>query len=73
MSPEEIRKRLKELDDRPDDAIIADPVAAVMLDISLRTLRRRNPVPCVRLSPGRVGRRLGDVRAKVRGATQSAA
>jgi hypothetical protein len=67
MSPETIKSKLKELDERPDDAIIADPVAAELLDISLRTLRRRNPVPRVQLSPNRVGRRLGDVRVRIRG------
>lgn len=72
MSPETILAKLRELDERPDDAIVADPVAAAMLDISLRTLRRRNPIPRVQLSPGRVGRRLGDVRAYVRGGQRAA-
>jgi hypothetical protein len=67
MSPDAIQKKLGQLDQLPDDAVIADPVAAQVLDISLRTLRRRNPVPRIQLSPGRVGRRLGAVRAHVRG------
>jgi hypothetical protein len=71
MSPDAIRKKLQELDQLPDDAIIADPVAAEALSISLRTLRRRNPVPRVQLSPGRIGRRLGNIRSAVRGAAST--
>jgi hypothetical protein len=73
MSPDAIRSKLKELNDRPDDAVIADPVAAELLGISLRTLRRHQHIPRIQLSPRRVGRRLGDVRAHVRGADQPAA
>jgi hypothetical protein len=69
MSPDAIRKKLKELDQLPDDAIIPDPVTAKILNIGLRTLRRNNPVPRVQLSPGRIGRRLGNVRAFMRGET----
>lgn len=72
MSPDAIRTKLKELNDRPDDAVIADPVAAELLGISLRTLRRHQHIPRVQLSPRRVGRRLGDVRAHVRGSAQPA-
>jgi hypothetical protein len=66
MSPDAIRTKLNELNDRPDDAVIADPVVAELLGISLRTLRRHQHIRRVQLSPGRVGRRLGDVRAHVR-------
>jgi phage gp46-like protein len=57
MSPDAIRLQLKDLNERPDDAIIADPVAAELLGISLRTLRRHQQIQRVQLSPGRVGRR----------------
>ena len=73
MSPDAIRTKIKELNDRPDDAVIADPVAADLLGISLRTLRRHQHIPRVQLSPGRVGRRLGDIRAHVRGFVRPAA
>jgi hypothetical protein len=68
MSPDAIRAKLTTLNDLPDDAVIADPMAAELLGISLRTLRRHQNIPRVQLSPGRVGRRLGHVRAHVRGA-----
>ena len=67
MTPNAIQRKLKQLDQLPDDAVIADPVAAEIMGISTRTLRRRNPVPRVQLSPGRIGRRLGNVRSHVRG------
>ena len=73
MSSDAIRLKLKELDERPDDAVVADPVAAELLGISLRTLRRHQQIPRVQLSPGRVGRRLGDLRARIRSATLPAA
>lgn len=67
MSPDAIRKKLKEIDQLPDDSIIPDPVVAKIMNIGLRTLRRSNPVRRVQLSPGRIGRRLGEVRALIRG------
>jgi hypothetical protein len=67
MTPDAIRDKLKEIDQLPDDAIIHDAVAAKILNLGLRTLRHSNPVPRIQLSPGRIGRRLGDIRARVRG------
>jgi hypothetical protein len=51
----------------PDDAIIIDPAAAILLGISIWTLRRNNPVPPVQITPSRRGRRAGDIRTLVRG------
>jgi hypothetical protein len=69
MSPRPINvnARLAEFDRLPADAIIDDPVAAALLGISVDTLRRRNPVPQRQVSDRRRGRRVGDLRALVRG------
>lgn len=72
MTPDAIRDKLKETEQLPDDAIIHDAVAAKILNLGLRTLRRNNPVPRIQLSPGRIGRRLGDIRARVRGVQPAA-
>ena len=57
MSPDAISKKLKQFDELPDDAVILDAVAAAVLDISTRTLRRHNPVRRIKLSAGCNGRR----------------
>lgn len=66
MSPT-LREQLAEYDALPDDAIVSDTVAAKILSISVWTLRRENPVPARQISERRRGRRVGDLRAKVRG------
>jgi hypothetical protein len=59
--------KLAAFDSLPQDAIVPDAVAAVILAISIWTLRRENPVPRREISERRFGRRVGDLRAKVRG------
>jgi hypothetical protein len=66
MSPT-MREKLAEYDSLPDDALVSDAVAAVILSISVWTLRRENPVPARQISERKRGRRVGDLRAKVRG------
>jgi hypothetical protein len=66
MSPT-LREKLAEYDALPDDALVSDAVAAVILAVSIWTLRRENPVPRRQISERRFGRRVGDLRAKVRG------
>jgi hypothetical protein len=67
MDPELIAK-IKAFDELPNDAIVPDPVAAAVLNLSVWTLRRNNPTPQIPLSARRKGRRVGDIRALVRGA-----
>lgn len=66
MSPT-LREQLAEYEALPDDAIVSDSVAAKILSISVWTLRRENPVPARQISQRKRGRRVGDLRAKVRG------
>ncbi|MGH6672346.1 MAG: hypothetical protein ACRECV_10295 [Xanthobacteraceae bacterium] len=66
MSPT-LKEQFADYDKLPDDAIVPDPVAAKILAISIWTLRRNNPVPARQISERRRGRRVGDLRAKVRG------
>jgi hypothetical protein len=62
-----LTEALANFDRLPDDAIVPDPVAAKILAISIWTLRRNNPVPARQITERRGGRRVGDLRAKVRG------
>ncbi|HUI12550.1 MAG TPA: hypothetical protein VL048_03660 [Xanthobacteraceae bacterium] len=66
MSPT-LRQQLAEYPALPDDAIVPDTLAAKILSISVWTLRRENPVPARQISERKRGRRVGDLRAKVRG------
>jgi hypothetical protein len=61
------RSDLRYFDSLPNDAIVSDRVAAAILSISIWTLRRENPVPTRKISERRRGRRVGDLRALVRG------
>jgi hypothetical protein len=58
--------KLKRFGDLPDDAVVDEHTAAVILNMSYWTLRRTNPVPQRRLSERRVGRRVGDLRNLIR-------
>jgi hypothetical protein len=58
-------------DNLPDAAILPDQAAAILMGISIWTLRRNNPVPPIDVTPRRRGRRLGDIRALTRGAVAS--
>ena len=65
--------RLAAFDRLPEDAIVDDAVAAAILSISVRTLQRQSPVPARQISERCRGRRVGDLRAKVRGGATVAA
>jgi hypothetical protein len=69
MSPRPINvsAKLAEFDHLPDDAIVDDPVAAALLNMSIDTFRRTRPVPRKQFSERRGGSRVGDLRALVRG------
>ena len=67
MSPVPVTE-LAQFDSLPNDAIVPDRVAAAILSISIWTLRRENPVPARQITERRGGRRVGDLRNKVRGA-----
>jgi hypothetical protein len=60
-------EKLELFDKLPEDAIVRDAVAAEILSISIWTLRRNNPVPVKQISGRSLGRRVGDLRALVRG------
>ena len=66
MSPD-LSRKIEAFDSLPNDSVVADPVAAAVLNISLRTLRRNDPVRSIKLSARRVGRRVGDIRALLQG------
>ena len=54
-------------DQQPNDAIAPDPVSAAVLGISIWTLNRTNPVRKRQITERSGGRRVGDLRALVRG------
>ena len=66
MTPD-LTKKFEAFDTLPNDSVVADPVAAAVLNISLRTLRRNDPVRSIKLSARRIGRRVGDIRALLQG------
>ncbi|WP_407194385.1 hypothetical protein [Bradyrhizobium sp. STM 3566] len=66
MTPEQIEK-INRTAALPDDCVIDDPLAALMLNMSVWTLRRNNPVPAVQLTTRKRGRRLGNIRQRIRG------
>ena len=72
MLPDQLAE-LAQFDSLPNDAIVPDRIAAAILSISIWTLRRDNPVPARQISERRRGRRVGDLRAMVRGAAPVAA
>jgi hypothetical protein len=55
-----------------NDQVVPDPVSAAVLGISTWTLNRTNPVRKRQISQRRGGRRVGDLRALVRGETVAA-
>jgi hypothetical protein len=59
--------RLAAFDTLPVDAIVDDAVAAVLLGVSIQTLQRHDRVPRRQISTRVFGRRVGDIRDKVRG------
>jgi hypothetical protein len=65
--PSDLSKEIEAFDALPNDSVVRDPVAAKVLNISLRTLRRNDPVRSIKLSARRVGRRVGDIRALLQG------
>jgi hypothetical protein len=70
MSPRPINvpEKVAAFDTLPNDAVVPDEVAAALLSIDVMTLRRNNPIPQIKLSERRRGRRAGDIRRLVRGA-----
>ena len=65
---QEFGAKVQAFDQLPNDAIVDDALSAAILNISIWTLRRNNPIPAIQLSARRKGRRVGDIRAMVRGA-----
>jgi hypothetical protein len=66
-------ERIKHFDTLPDDAVVSSKITAIMLDESERTLRRQPPIKRIQLSARRVGFRVGDIRALVRGTATATA
>jgi hypothetical protein len=58
---------LKRFDELPDDALVPPRVAAVVLGVSERTVRRHPPAPFVQVSPQCRNLRVGNIRAKSQG------
>jgi hypothetical protein len=60
-------------DQLPDGAVIPDKAAAMVLGVHYLTLRKRNPIPQIKVTARFSGRRVGDIRALGRGAVVSPA
>jgi hypothetical protein len=59
---------IRHFDEFPNDMIIPDPVARIMLNFSDREWRRNRPVPRYELSARLGGSRVGDIRKLVQSA-----
>jgi hypothetical protein len=66
MSPTHL-EILENLPKLPDDMIVSDQLAAILLNCSTRTLRRGSLVRRVKTGDRTGGRRLGDIRKLARG------
>jgi hypothetical protein len=73
MPPDDLKLKIEAFDTLPNDSVVADPVAAAVLNISVRTLRRNDPIRSIKLSARRIGRRVGDIRALLQGQPANAA
>jgi hypothetical protein len=58
---------IRDFDSLPDDAIVSDVVARLVLNESERSYRRDRPVPRIEVGPQRGGARVGDIRRVARG------
>jgi hypothetical protein len=63
MKARDLERMLKRIPDLPDEAIIPDAVAAIVVGMSQSSLKRLNPIPKIKIGPRTGGRRLGDIRA----------
>lgn len=67
LTPDQFRA-LKNVENLPDEFLVNDELCGLMLGgISKWTVARTNPVPKVQISARKSGRRLGDIRRKIRG------
>ena len=64
ISPFEL---IKNFDALPNDAVVPDTVARLILVESERSFRRNTKLRKIQLGPQRNGRRVGDIRALARG------
>jgi hypothetical protein len=58
---------IAKFDQLPDAAVIPDKAAARVLGMHYLTLRKRNPVPQIKVTAGMSGRCVGDIRKLTRG------
>jgi hypothetical protein len=67
-----VEAQLAKFDRLPDDAVVGDPVVAALMNMSPETFRRSTELhklmPRKQFSKRRGGRRVGDIRAVIRGA-----
>ena len=64
---------IKRFDQLPDDAVVQSKVTALVLGVSERTIRYHPNLPRVRISTGRYGQRVGDIRKLTRNGVPVAA
>ena len=62
----ELREILQRFDAMPDDGVVSSRITAIILGLSEKTVRYHTLLPRVRLSVGRYGQRVGDIRKLVR-------
>jgi hypothetical protein len=58
---------VRNFDNLPDDGVVATKVTSLITGLSDRTIRYHPKLKRIQLSRGRIGQRVGDVRALLRG------
>jgi hypothetical protein len=66
FSARDLAEKIAAFDRLPDDAIVDDRVAGALLNMSMASVRRTNPVKRRQISERIFGRRVGDLREKIR-------
>ena len=61
-----LREILERFASLPDEAVVPSKVTAIILGTSERTIRYHPQLPRVRISEGRYGQRVGDIRKLTR-------
>jgi hypothetical protein len=66
MTPE-LHEILQRFDSLPDDSVVSSRISAIILGVSERTVRYHPNLPRIKVSAGRYGQRVRDLRSIVRG------
>jgi hypothetical protein len=67
MKPDLTYEIVRNFDALPDDSVVQTKITSVITGLSDRTIRYHPKLKRIQISRGRVGQRVGDIRALLRG------